>query len=57
VRTSRKITQATVAQAIGTSLQHVQLTERGKANVRMTTLIAWANALDVDLAELMPGAS
>jgi transcriptional regulator with XRE-family HTH domain len=38
-------------------LQHVQLTERGKANVRMTTLIAWANALDVDLAELMPGAS
>jgi putative transcriptional regulator len=56
LRNDKGLTQAAVAAKLGSSVQRVQLAERGGANLRFTSLLAYANVLDVDLAEMVPKA-
>ncbi len=57
LRKSRGLTQAAVAKELETSTQRVQFIEAGKANLRMTTLIALANVLDCGIEDLLGDAA
>ena len=53
LRRALGLTQAAVARELGTSVQRVQYIEAGKANLRMTTLIALANVLAAPIESLL----
>jgi transcriptional regulator with XRE-family HTH domain len=51
------MSQDTLAGVIGVSFQQVQKYERGLNRIAAGTLVAIAKALDIDIVELLPGAS
>lgn len=53
LRRARNLTQASVAKVLGTSVQRVQFIEGGKANLRLSTLIALANVLDTPIESFL----
>ena len=52
VRKSRKFSQIKLAELVDMNFNYIGQIERGEANVTMKTMIAIANALDVELKTL-----
>ena len=53
IRTSKKMTQAFVAEKVGVSEKFVSDIETGRSHCSLTTLVSIANVLDVEPYELL----
>ena len=51
-RKSKKLSQMKLAEIVNMNFNYIGQIERGEANVTIKTMIALANALDVELKEL-----
>lgn len=54
IRTRKAVSQERLSELAGLHRTYVSLIERGERNVTLITINKIAQALDVDLAELMP---
>ena len=52
IRKSKKLSQIKLAEMVDMNFNYIGQIERGEANVTMKTMIAIANALDVELKTL-----
>jgi transcriptional regulator with XRE-family HTH domain len=57
LRTSRKLSQAAVAEAAGVSVSHISMLERAQRSPPLETLEAFAKALRVSPVDLLQDAS
>lgn len=52
IRKSKKLSQMKLAEIVNMNFNYIGQIERGEANVTIKTMIALANALDVELRDL-----
>lgn len=52
VRKSKKLSQMKLAEIVDMNFNYIGQIERGEANVTIQTMIALANALDIEMKEL-----